>query len=475
MSQEALRRVPQLEKLLKAVGDVPNLPRPLLVSLVREWVDRLRREAMAGQVPAEFAELVKKVRHHLDSFALSRLQPVINGTGVLIHTNLGRSPLGAELGESLKELAGNYNNLEFDLETGERGKRGRFAEKMLAVLCGAEAATVVNNCAAALVLILRTLATGERKEVVISRGQLVEIGGGFRVPDIMETSGATLREVGATNKTSLADYRKAIGPQTAMLLRVHRSNFYMEGFVDEPDTRDLVALGTQSRIPVVEDLGSGAMVATERLAGIQHEPTPAEIIAQGVDLVCFSGDKLFGGPQAGIIVGKAALISQLKKDPFFRALRCDKLVLGMIQEAAAKYLHHTTEGKEPEMVDLPLVEMLRMDMVTLSERVERVVGELASESQNGPVEVFMDGGTSRPGGGTMPKSEIPSKTLRLRPKVDSGVKPEVLATRLRTGKTPVVGYLAEGAVCLDFRTIFPRQEAALVLAIREAILASMPV
>ncbi|NNE93065.1 MAG: L-seryl-tRNA(Sec) selenium transferase, partial [Verrucomicrobiales bacterium] len=357
MADNPFAKIPAVEKVLHALesGDeLPAVPRPLIAETVREEIDSLRDTVKNGDTEvADFDEIVSGIREKLVSLHRSRIHPVINGTGVIIHTNLGRSPMSAETITRIADSGRFYNNIELNLDTGERGPRGGFLERSLRLLCESEAATVVNNCASALILILRYLANGEKNEVVISRGELVEIGGGFRVPEIMETSGAKLREVGATNKTSLADYEKAIGPNTGMLLKVHRSNFWMDGFVDEPSTEELVELGKKHGIPVVEDLGSGAMVQTDQLAPIPHEPTAAEVLKRGVDLVCVSGDKLFGGPQAGIIAGRADLVAGLKKEPFFRALRCDKLILTGLQTVVSEYL----STDEP---NLPLPTMLSL-------------------------------------------------------------------------------------------------------------------
>jgi L-seryl-tRNA(Ser) seleniumtransferase len=461
--RELFRRLPSVEKLLQATENAGDLPAAVATRLVREEVARMRDAVTAGKEPPSFEDTVATMKAKLESFSRHRLQPVINGTGVLIHTNLGRSPLSPAVAEVLREAACQYNNLELDMETGERGKRGLFLETSLAVLTGAEAATVTNNCAAALVLILRHLAGGERREVIISRGQLIEIGGGFRIPEIMETSGAKLREVGATNKVTLADYRRAIGPQTAMIMRVHRSNFYMEGFVGEPELRDLVALGHEHGLPVVEDLGSGAMVNTEQIADIGHEPTPLEALAQGADLVCFSGDKLFGGPQAGIICGRAALVAGIKRDPLFRALRCDKLILTALQETVIEYLRHSSgEGANPAGTPLPLLQMLALREEDLLPRAASLTAALAGA----PVTVTTGTGTSRCGGGTMPKAGLPSVTLELSPATLT--LPE-FARRLREGRPPVVGCIAEDRFKLDLRTVFPRQDPVLAQAIRKAL------
>lgn len=456
MNQKALRGIPSVEKILQALGDT-GLPRSLVVTAVRKYVAGLR---MAKRIP-DFEQVVTGVRTSLEGLKLSRIQPVINGTGILIHTNLGRAPLGPAVVETLEALGANYNNLEFDLATGERGGRASYLEQCLATLCGAEAAAVANNCAAALILILRHFVGGSqrlltsaatRNEVIISRGELVQIGGGFRIPDILETSGARLREVGTTNKTSIGDYARAINKQTALILRVHRSNFFMGGFVGSPPTEELAALARKKRIPLVEDLGSGAMVSTERFGGIEHEPTPAEVLARGVDLVCFSGDKLLGGPQAGIIAGKARLVSALKKDAFFRALRCDKLILGALQTTTELYL----SGGE----GVPVIEMLQSRSEELVSRAESIIKQL-----NGlPVKADVGKGRAQMGGGTLPQVVVPSVTVDL---VPQGLTLAQFAEGLRTGTPPVVGYVAGQRFKVDLRTVFPRQDLELVGAVRK--------
>ena len=330
------REIPAVNKVLDALGHY-DLPRPLVVDLVRRELSRLR---VKTEIP-EFRSIVDLVRRSLAELRASRLRPVINGTGIVIHTNLGRAPLPAEAIRALCKTGSTYSNLEYDLETSERGGRGNYIEKALALLCEAESATVVNNCAAALVLIVRHF-TRNKPEIVISRGELIQIGGGFRIGEIIEAAGAKLREVGATNKTTLNDYAKAIGPNTALILKVHRSNFFMSGFVESASSAAIAALARKKRVPFVEDLGSGAIVATERLGIAEHEPTPAEALKDGADLVCSSGDKLFGGPQAGIIAGKKRFIAALKREPLFRALRCDKLIFAALQATVDLHLNQST-------------------------------------------------------------------------------------------------------------------------------------
>lgn len=444
----ALRAIPAVEKVLRALGPL-ELPRPVVTQTVRNELAALRKEKTIPDPDA----ILARIRAAVGRLASSRLQPVINATGVLIHTNLGRAPLAAEAVEALCAVAARYNNLEFDLSTGQRGSRALYLEQNLALLCGAEAATVTNNCAAALVLILRHFTSGERKEVVISRGELVQIGGGFRIPEILEASGARLREVGATNKTSVSDYAKAIGGKTALILKVHRSNFFMGGFVESPATEELAALAKKKRVPFVEDLGSGAVVGTEKLAAIEHEPTPGEILERGVDLVCFSGDKLMGGPQAGLIAGKPKLIAALKREPFFRALRCDKLVLSALEATVDLYLN----GRAGERI--PALAMLGTTTEQLRARAEQIAGALGGL----PLDIQIGDARSQIGGGTLPRSSVPSITIDLQV---PGEAVAATAARLRAARPPVIGYVDSDWLRLDLRSVFPEQDQPLADALR---------
>ena len=460
-----LRSIPSVDKVHRDQGHTDH-PRPALVTLVRRELAAARS---AEPVP-DADVILTRIRTALDGLRRARIQPVINGTGVLIHTNLGRSPLGEAVINSLREIGSNYNNLEFDLTTGERGGRAAYLEHTLAVLCAAEAATAVNNCAAALVLILRHLATGDRNEVVISRGELVQIGGGFRIPDVLESSGARLREVGTTNKTDLGDYAKAIGPNTGMVLKVHRSNFYMAGFVDSPPTEQLAELARSRGVPFVEDLGSGAAARTELAPGVaDHEPTPAETVAKGVDLVCFSGDKLLGGPQAGVIAGRRALVAGIKKEPLFRALRCDKLILSALQATVDLHLGESAggDGAAGSSSGVPVVALMHAPVDELRRRAEAMAAALADL----PLGAGVGTGEAQVGGGTMPRTVIPSVTLDLLPR---GLSLPDLAAQLRAGRLPVIGYVSGGRFKLDLRTVFPRQDAALIAALR-ALAAPRPV
>jgi L-seryl-tRNA(Ser) seleniumtransferase len=311
----------------------------------------------------------------------------------------------------------------------------------------------VNNNAAALVLILEHFCRSDASEVVISRGELLQIGGGFRIPEILEARGARLREVGTTNQTSVTDYARAITRNTALLMKVHRSNFFMDGFVDSPSTEDLAALAKKKRVPFVEDLGSGAIVQTQTIDGVEHEPTPAEVLKRGVDLVCFSGDKLFGGPQAGIIIGRKKMIDALKREPLFRAMRCDKLILAALESTVDTYLRGDTR--------IPVLEMMRAGNDELRTRAERIVAALEGRR----LRVRVATGRAQVGGGTLPRSAVPSVTIEVS---HPALGAQALAARLREQPEPVIAYVGRGNLKLDLRTVFPHQDAAVIRALLAA-------
>ena len=450
------RRIPAVSKILDALG-CSDLPRPVVVEIVRRELSQIR----ASGALSEFEAIVAHVRRALDEFRAGRLQPVINGTGIVIHTNFGRAPLPSKAMYALNEIGAAYSNLEYDLAKGGRGGRGLYVEAALALLCEAEAATVVNNCAAALVLIVQhfTRKTGRARapgtrEVIISRGELVQIGGGFRIAEILETSGAKLREVGATNKTTIEDYARAVGSKTAMILKVHRSNFFMSGFVESPSSNEIGTLAKKNRIPFVEDLGSGAMIATESLGIAEREPTPNDVLKAGADLVCFSGDKLFGGPQAGIIVGKKRFVTALKREPLFRALRCDKLCLTALQATVDLHLDKKTD-------EISTLARLQTSEDLLSFRAATIASNLADL----PMKIVISRGRAKTGGGTLPKSNVPSVTIDFLLKHSSLAE---FAASLRSSNPPVIGYIADNQFKLDLRTIFPQQDELVVEAIRAA-------
>ena len=442
------RAIPSVTKVLDSLGKI-DLPRPLIVDLVRRELSKIRA---SGKIP-EFPSIVDLVRISLEQLRASRLQPVINGTGIVIHTNVGRVPLASAAVRALGEIGSAYSNLEYDLVTGGRGQRGAYIETALALLCGAQSATVVNNCAAALVLIVQHF-TRTKPEVVISRGELVQIGGGFRIGEILEATGVKLREVGATNKTALDDYSRAIGPQTGIILKVHRSNFFMSGFVESPSSTAIATLARKKRVPFAEDLGSGAIVGTEQFGIPEHEPTPAEALKDGADLVCFSGDKLFGGPQAGIIAGKKRFITALKREPLFRALRCDKLTFAALQSTVDFHLTDSTS-------EIPAIAFLQISKDELRARAAAILARLRGL----PLQIAIGRGTVKVGGGTLPRSTMSSITIDI---FSENCSVQDFASTLRRSIPPVIGYVANERFKLDLRTIFPQQDDAVVDAIRTA-------
>jgi L-seryl-tRNA(Ser) seleniumtransferase len=446
--------IPAVGKVLDALGHY-DFSRPVIVDLVRRELATIRARA---EIP-EFESIIDSVRRSLANLRATRLQPIINGTGIVIHTNLGRAPLAPEAVRALQNIGPVYSNLEYDLVAGGRGRRGAYIENALVLLCQAESATVINNCAAALTLIVHHFTKGRSRapgapEVVISRGEMVQIGGGFRIGEIIEAAGAKVREVGATNKTTLIDYAKAVRQNTALILKVHRSNFFMDGFVESPSTAEIAGIARKKRIPFLEDLGSGAMVATEQFGIAEHEPTPAEALKNGADLVCFSGDKLFGGPQAGIIAGRKRFVAALKREPLFRALRCDKLVFAALQATIDLHLDQSTGA-------IPAIALLQVSEDVLRNRAAAVVGRL----EGLPLRIAIGCGTVKVGGGTLPKSTMSSVTIDIVPKNCSLAD---FAARLRASSPPVIGHIANARFKLDLRTIFPQQDELVVAALRAA-------
>ncbi len=442
------RIIPSIEQLRQRDAIQPLEARfghEAVVAALRDASAALRSQIVVGgpAVPADpegAAQVIERgTAERLSQRFRGSLRPVLNATGVILHTNLGRAPLADAALERIRTLGG-YTNLEYDLREGRRGSRSDHAEALLAALTGAEAATVANNNAAATLLMLAALATG--REVLISRGELVEIGGGFRVPDVMAQSGAILREVGTTNRTRASDYAAAITDRTALILRVHRSNFRIEGFTARPSLEELVALGHEFHVPVVEDLGSGAMVP---LAG---EPTVGASVAAGVEVVCFSGDKLLGGPQAGILVGRAAALARIKRHPLMRAFRVDKLTYAALEATLLEY----AAGRAQETV--PVVRMLSLTPADVGRRARALADRLAA---GGWTTEVIDG-ASTVGGGSAPGVVLPTRLLALS---RAPWSPDALDAKLRALEVPVVGRIEHDRFVLDLRTVAPADDERL--------------
>jgi L-seryl-tRNA(Ser) seleniumtransferase len=405
-----LRDLPSVDELARGTDD------PLAIEAARAVIDQARAAIRAGDEPGD---LVEKLHGELASARRPALRRVLNATGVIVHTNLGRAPLAAEALARVAAIGRGYSNLEYDLEAGERGSRQAHVAGILRRLTSAEAALVVNNNAAAVMLALAALAEG--RGVLVSRGELIEIGDGFRIPDVLTRSGARLVEVGTTNRTRAADYEAAIGPDTALLLRVHQSNFRVVGFTEKPHVEELADVARRHRLLLVDDLGSGALV------DVGDEPTARESLAAGADLVCFSGDKLLGGPQAGIVVGRSDLVERLRRHPLQRALRADKLTLAALEGTLALYLD------APDRV--PVLSMLREDVSAVRARAERLAGLVGGEVEET---------VARVGGGALPLAELPSFACAVE---------EELAEPLRRGEPPVVAVVRDGRTLLDCRTL----------------------
>jgi L-seryl-tRNA(Ser) seleniumtransferase len=423
-----LRDLPSVDELARAVDD------PLAVGAARTVLARAREDITAGFDPGD---LVERLGAELEAARRPALRRTLNATGVVVHTNLGRAPLADAALERIREVGRGYSNLEYDLTTGTRGSRQDHVAALLRRLTGAEAALVVNNNAAALLLALAALAEG--REVVVSRGELIEIGDGFRIPDVLERSGARLVEVGTTNRTRATDYERAIGPDTALLLRVHQSNFRLVGFTELPAVEELAGVAGRHGLPLVDDLGSGVLVE------LPEEPSARQSLEAGADLVCFSGDKLLGGPQAGIVVGRAELVERLRRHPLQRALRADKLTLAALEGTLGLYL-------EPEraLQEVPVLRMLFEPLDAVRARAERLAGL---------VEGNVEETVGRVGGGALPLAELPSFACAVE---------EELAAGLRAGDPPVIGIVRDGRLLLDCRTVSDTEVDEVAAVVRAA-------
>ncbi len=453
MSKYELRKLPGVDTLLKnsVMIDLINAhSHNIVVEATRAELKAIRTRmlAQAGDAPPE-NELIQSIAARTKAIVRPTLQSVINATGVIIHTNLGRAVLSKRARQAMVEAASAYSTLEYDWNEGARGSRYHHAEALLCRLTGAEAAVVVNNNAAALVLSLTEL--GQGQEVLISRGQLIEIGGGFRIPDIMRQSGATLVEVGSTNRTYIRDYEENIRPETGLILRAHRSNFKIIGFTAEPTLPDLVELGARHGIPVMDDLGSGTLLDTSPY-GLTHEPTMQESVTAGLSIVSASGDKLLGGPQAGIILGKADIIERLKKHPLIRAFRVDKTTLAGLQATLLAYL----EGKAAE--EIPVWRMISADVSKLNRRVKKWQHALNKTG----LESNIVNTASTVGGGSLPGQQLPTRALGIQSQSHN-----LLIANLRDANPPVIARVENNLLILDPRTVLPEQDGQLIEILRK--------
>ena len=459
MSMRELRNLPSVERVLNSIAlasTAQSIGRDGVVALTREALTDARRKVMSGESAPTAEDVARQVLQLVGELAAPSPRPVINATGVIIHTNLGRAPLSEAAMRAAQAAAYGYSDLEIDLDTGRRGSRQSHLQSLLQRITGAEAALVVNNNASALLLGLSALAAG--REVIVTRGEAVEIGGGFRIPDVLRQSGCALVDVGTTNRTYVRDYADAITGNTGAFLKAHASNFRVAGFTSVVDERDLVELGSRTGIPVLHDLGSGALLPTERY-GLAHEPTPQESMAAGVGLAFFSGDKLLGGPQAGIVVGQRDLVSRLERHPLARAVRIDKMSLASLTATLTHYLMGEAETA------IPVWRMIAADPLAVRARAEAWREAIAASAG---AETAVVPARSAIGGGSLPGETLPSWALSISPNGRSAT-PESLLASLRSQSIPVIGRIEEDTVRLDPRTVLTEQDDA----VKQAILAAL--
>lgn len=432
------RDFPAVEEVLQDKNLAPVLalvPRPYAVLIIRERISFHKKKLLETSKPLTYAALTADIAEAVREAKKDEITKIINATGIVVHTNLGRAPLSESLFEAVKQTVTGYGNIEFDLHRGVRGQRGIACERYLALIAGAEAATVVNNCAAALFLMLNTLAN--RKHVLISRSELVQIGGGFRIPDILKKSGAKLREVGTTNITTIADYENNLDERVGLILKVHKSNFVQAGFTEEVPLTELVALGKKHSLPVINDLGSGVLIPTTDILGYT-EPTVQQSVRQGAALTSFSGDKLLGGVQAGLIVGKEEFIKKIKKNPLFRTMRVDKIVFSMLEKLFTMYLNGS------HMTEIKLWQILSVSEAELYRRAKKLVEELGS-----PAGVYVEATNAYVGGGALPESHLPSVGIVF----DTQYKATTLMKKFRTYSPPIIGRIDNDRFIVDLKAV----------------------
>ncbi|MCG2722633.1 MAG: L-seryl-tRNA(Sec) selenium transferase [Thermodesulfovibrionales bacterium] len=459
--QKLLSTLPSVDEFLKSEQGlewVKHYPRRYVLQAIREGINIRRKNIIEGQtVDLSGETMAADIEGMLDTLSSYSLKPLINATGVVIHTNLGRSVLSERALENIRRVSESYSNLEYDIDEGRRGKRYVHVKRILREVTGAEDALVVNNNAAAVLLCLNTFAKG--REVILSRGELVEIGGSFRIPDVMTASGAILREVGTTNKTHLYDYERAINEHTALIAKIHRSNFRVTGFTDEVSIEELVQLGKDRNIPVMFDLGSGSLIDM-RPYGVHIEPSVQEVVKTGVDFTTFSGDKLLGGPQGGVIVGKKEHIERIQKNPITRAVRIDKLTLAGFEATLSEYI-----DEEEVIHRIPTLRMLFQKPDEIKKRAKTIAGRLKREIKNAVIQVIAD--SSRAGGGALPEMDLPTYAVGIQ---SDTISVNEFEERLRKGNPAIIARIKDDALILDARTIMKKDIEILVKRITEIIL-----
>jgi L-seryl-tRNA(Ser) seleniumtransferase len=458
--QNLLSNLPSVDEILKSKQGMEWLstyPRRYVLQAIREAIDLRRKEIIEG-LAADFSEeiMTADIGNIIEELSSYSLRPLINATGVVIHTNLGRSILSKKALDNIQRVSENYSNLEYDIKEGKRGKRYTHVKRILREITGVEDALIVNNNAAAVLLCLNTLSKG--KEVIVSRGELVEIGGSFRMPEIMAASGAILREVGTTNKTHLYDYEEAINENTSLILKVHKSNFRVIGFSEEVLIEDLVSLGKKHQIPTMLDLGSGCLMDL-RTFGIQDEPVVKDIVKSGIDITTFSGDKLLGGPQCGVVVGKREYIEKIQKNPLTRAMRIDKLTLAGIEATLMEYI-----DEEKAIRNVPTLKMLLQKPEELKGRANKIAKRLKREIQNAHIKVMSD--SSRAGGGALPEVALPTYVVTIK---SDEISVNELEERLRKGNPPIIARIKEDSLIIDARTLRDEDLESLVKGVKLAL------
>jgi L-seryl-tRNA(Ser) seleniumtransferase len=459
--QKELSKIPSVDEFLKSpYGEkwLKSYPRKIVLRAIREVLEIKRKEILNNGLSGELSidTIPPDIEQAIKELATYKLKPLINATGVVIHTNLGRAILSDKAIKNIRNVAGGYSNLEYELSQGKRGRRYSHIKDILKELSGADDAIVVNNNAAAVLLCLNTFA--KDREVIVSRGELVEIGGSFRIPEIMKSSGAILREVGTTNKTHLTDYENAVCGNTALLLKVHKSNYKIIGFTEEVQIEDLVRLGREYKIPVMADLGSGCMIDLEKY-GIYGEPTVQNVIRTGADIVTFSGDKLLGGPQSGIILGRRKLIQKVQGNPLLRAVRIDKLTLASLE---ATFMQYLDEGKA--IKEIPTLRMLTQSLDRIRQRAKKISVSLKKGISNqAAIEVIVD--QSRAGGGSLPETDFPTFVVSIKP---STISVNALEKKLREGAPPVIARIRKNTLLIDARTVQDKEVKGLVNCITSA-------